>query len=132
MKRVSRTTFIVAIATVLAFLVPQASSAQGQGRNKKYIGTREIIVDMQSGQLRKPTAEETQQLVETLSTLANQSAENLNTIVANGAVAIDLDGRFGSVVLARPNPDGTLELKCVTTFEEGAEFLGLVEDVSAQ
>jgi len=33
-------------------------------------------------------------------------------------------------MLARPNADGTWETKCVFTLEEGAEFLGLVEDDS--
>jgi hypothetical protein len=122
----------LAILALLATLAPSAASAQGQGRGKKYVGTREIVVDRQTGQLRRPTAEETQKLVDDLSTLVNQSAENLNTVPANGAVALDLDGRFGSVALARPNPDGTTEVRCVTTFEEAAEFLGLVEDVSAQ
>jgi len=35
-------------------------------------------------------------------------------------------------MLARPADDGTFETRCVFTFEEGAEFLGLVEDDSAQ
>ena len=48
--------------------------------------------------------------------------------LANGTKAVNIDGRFQSVMLARPNEDGTSELRCVTTFEEAAEFLGLVED----
>jgi hypothetical protein len=50
--------------------------------------------------------------------------------LANGATVIDLDGGFGGVLLGRPNGDGTWETKCVFTLEEGAEFLGLVEDES--
>jgi hypothetical protein len=45
---------------------------------------------------------------------------------------MDLDGGFNGVVLARPNGDGTWETKCVFTLEEGAEFLGIVEDDSAR
>ncbi len=131
MKRRSRSTIALAILALLATLATSALSAQGQGRNRKYVGTREIIVDAQSGQLRRPTAEETQQLVDNLVTLVNQSTENLNPVPATSAVGLDLDGRFASVALARPNPDGTTEVRCVTTFEEGAEFLGLVEDTSA-
>jgi hypothetical protein len=29
-------------------------------------------------------------------------------------------------MLARPRADGSIETRCVFTFEEGAEFLGLV------
>ena len=36
------------------------------------------------------------------------------------------------MVLARPKADGTFETRCVFTLEEGAAFLGLVEDNSAQ
>ena len=45
---------------------------------------------------------------------------------------MDLQDRLQSVVLARPNADGTSELRCVTTFEEAAEFLGLVEAAGQQ
>ena len=50
--------------------------------------------------------------------------------VSSGAIAVSLDG--GGVVLARPNGDGTFETRCVFTFEEGADFLGLVEAESIQ
>jgi hypothetical protein len=35
-------------------------------------------------------------------------------------------------MLARPNPDGTSEVRCVNSFAEAADFLGLVEDPSQQ
>jgi hypothetical protein len=33
-------------------------------------------------------------------------------------------------MLARPRADGSFDTRCVFTFEEGAEFLGLVADVT--
>ena len=36
------------------------------------------------------------------------------------------------MLLARPADDGSWETLCVFTFDEGAEFLGLVEDISAE
>jgi len=103
-----------------------------QGTNKRYKATSPIVVDRQTGRLRMPTREETDELVQTLSTLAKRPEGLPQTSAASGAVAIDLDGGFGGVMLARPNGDGTFETKCVFTFEEGAEFLGLVEDNSQQ
>ena len=45
---------------------------------------------------------------------------------------MSLDGSLQGVILARPNADGSYETKCVFTFEEGAEFLGLVADDAQQ
>lgn len=121
-----------ALGAALATLWSPAASAQ-QGRSKKYIATRAITVDQQSGTLRLPTTEETQQLVDRLVAMTNRSTEGLQpTTLPNGATTIDLRGRFESVMLARPNPDGTSEVRCVNTFAEAAEFLGLVEDPSQQ
>jgi len=123
---------IVAGALGLALVCswsPAASAQQNQRRNKKYIATRQITVDQQTGTLRLPTPEETETLVDNLITLANQSTEGLQArALPNGAVSVDLQDRFQQVTIARPNPDGTSEVKCVASFEEAAEFLGLVED----
>jgi len=96
---------------------------------RKYKATREIMVDKQTGKRRLPTAEETQELVNTLVAMTNSSTEGLQeTTLPNGAKMINLQGRFAPVTLARPNADGTMEVKCVTSFAEAIEFLGLVED----
>jgi len=47
-------------------------------------------------------------------------------------VTVDLNGGYNGVLLGRPGNDGSFETMCVFTFEEGAEFLGLVEDTSAE
>jgi hypothetical protein len=108
-------------------------AAQGPGnapgQQKKYRATRPIVSDKQTGQWRMPTADEVAEVVTNLATLTNRSDAGLpETQVADAGVAIDLASGFAGVLLARPNEDGTLETKCVFTFEEAAEFLGLVED----
>lgn len=127
-----------AVAAVFATGTPaaaqQGTSSQdapsvARGHNR-YRATRAIVVDQATQRRRMPTVEELGQLVDTLSTLTKRTTEGLSeTALANRAVAVDLDGGFGGVMLARANEDGTLETKCVFTFEEGAEFLGLVIDV---
>jgi hypothetical protein len=41
---------------------------------------------------------------------------------------IELKGAGAPVAIARPRSDGTMEVKCVTSMAEAADFLGLVED----
>lgn len=125
---------IVAGALGLALVCswsPAASAQQNERRNKKYVATRQITVDQQTGTLRLPTPDETQALVDNLITLTNRSTEGLQaTALPTGALTVDLQDRFELVTIARPNPDGTSEVRCVASFEEAADFLGLVEDTS--
>jgi hypothetical protein len=123
---------VLAIALMCSWAAT-ASAQPNQQQKKKYTATRAIVVDAQSGELRVPTPQETQELVDALVVLTNRSTEGLQTTaLPNGARAVNLEERFQSVMLARPNPDRTSETRCVTTFEEAADFLGLVEDKSQQ
>ena len=145
--RLSRTALVILVGVIAALSVVIISAAGGGSSKgvaaatnptvipptqKQYKATRPIA-DRQTGQLRMPTKQEIDEVVSNLATLANRPAEGLQqSSVANGGVAVDLGGGFGGVMLARPNTNGTWETKCVFTFDEGAEFLGLVEDNSAQ
>ena len=102
-----------------------------QAKAKHYKGTRAFVVDKATGAVRLPTQQEVDEVVANLAALGQRPTENLQESThSSGAVVVDLDGGFNGVMLARPNPDGTWETKCVFTVEEGAEFLGLVEDDS--
>jgi hypothetical protein len=91
-----------------------------------YTAERAIVRDEKTGSLRKPTPQETADLVRSLKTMTNRSGEGLKvTSTSNGGEMMDLDGQFQMVVLARPTAEGGYETLCVSTFEEGAEFLGL-------
>jgi len=106
----------------------KAFNSSSQHRGKTYVGTKDIIVDKQTGKARKPTADETRELVVTLSTLTNRSSDGLSVVARpDGIKQVDLDGRFNGVTLARPGADGSMEVRCVTSFDEGADFLGLEE-----
>ena len=121
-------TVIVAVAAVV-FLTGTKSSNASQ---KKYKGTRAIVVDNQTGQRRMPNQAEVDEVVANLSQLASRPEDLPSTQGAGGAEVVDLQGGYGGVMLARPNDDGSFETRCVFTFEEGAEFLGLVEDIAAE
>lgn len=131
---------VVALLLCLGVVFTQASR-QGDGRaktpqaaprpadNKTYVATRDIAVDKQTGRARKPTPEETRELVATLRSMTSRSTEGLKAqTLPSGAKQVTLEGRFAPVALARPREDGSgMEVKCVTTFEDAADFLGLVE-----
>lgn len=106
-------------------------ASQTKQDKKKYIATKEIVVDQATGQLRKPNEKELKELVDSLKTLTKRSAENLESFsLPKGGEAVNLDGNFQGTILARPKSDGTMEVRCVFTFEEATEFLGLVEETN--
>ena len=117
---------IAAFAMAIAVAAPVATAAAP----KKFKATRAFVVDKQTGVVRMPTPAEVDAVVTTLTVLGQQPSESLaQTTHDNGAVSVDLAGGFSGVMLARPNEDGTWETRCVFTVEDGAAFLGLVEDV---
>lgn len=130
-RRPVRVVAVLAAAFLLFGVIFTQASMQNAppGQLKKaYVGTKEIVIDKETGRARKPTYEETQELVATLATLTNRSSEGLTVETrSDGVKQADLQGRFGTVTLGRPAADGTTEVLCVTTFEEGAAFLGLEE-----
>ena len=105
----------------------QMVNASNDGHQKKYRATRAIVRDKDSGQLRMPTSEEVDQMVASLDQLTKQP-EGLPETSARSGVAVDLEGGYGGTMLVRANSDGLLETRCVFTFQEGTDFLGLVED----
>jgi hypothetical protein len=122
---------MVLLALTVGTMAMTRTSTQAQ--KKKYVATKEIVRDKVTGQLRKPTAEETDAMVDQLKTFTNQSTEGLTPRQhANGMVSMSLEGRFGGVVLGRDNADGTTEVRCVFTMEEAADFLGLEETTSPE
>jgi hypothetical protein len=130
-KRVGLVFVAVLIAIVgvtLAFSKSASQARSGQGQQKRYIATREVTLDQTTGQRRKPTDEEIEALVAQVSALTNRSSEGLTvTKRPDGTQMMDLQDRFNNVALARANEDGTTSVRCVTSMEEAAEFLGLQE-----
>ena len=131
---------ILASAVILAVVVgaiissPTAEAQQDINRQPQApdddatieFANQRITIDAQTGRLRKPTVEEARALVETITGMTDRSTKGLKVERgAHGLRQVDLKGRFQSVVLAKPNPDGTNEIRCVTSLKEAADFLGL-------
>jgi hypothetical protein len=130
-KRIGLVFLTVLIAIVGGVLAISRNSSQAhsdQGQQKRYIATKEVVVDQTTGQRRKPTDEEIEALVAQVSALTNRSSDGLTaTHRPDGSQMVDLEDRFNNVALARANEDGSTSVRCVTSMEEAAEFLGLQE-----
>jgi hypothetical protein len=116
-------------ALAAAAMVVSTVAAAAADDTRKFRATKAFVVDKQSGAVRMPTQPEVDEVVANLSALAQKNVPLATTTSNEGAIAVDLDGGFGGVLLARPAGDGSWETLCVFTLEEGAAFLGLVEDV---
>lgn len=103
-------------------------TADAADNSVKYKATRAIVVDSATGEFRKPNAAEIEKLVTDLKSMTRQPVATamVSTARNTGGITAKLDKAFGGVMLARPRADGSFETRCVFTFEEGAEFLGLV------
>jgi hypothetical protein len=109
---------------VNAATVSRRIAAQSASR-EKWTGTKAIIFDAETKSLRKPNAVEVAQMVQSLRQLTNRPARISPRIATNGVQQGDLSGAFATVLVGRARTDGSVETKCVLTFDEAAEFLGL-------
>jgi hypothetical protein len=116
-------------ALALSLGVGAADAAES---SVKYTATRAIAMDSATGKYRKPNTAEVKELVAELKAMTRQPVAVAMTSTAHntGGITAKLDKAFGGVVLARPRADGSFETRCVFTFEEGAEFLGLVANAT--
>ena len=136
--RLLRTTLVILLAAAAAISVAALSlgrtnsSTRAFASQKRYKATRPIVVDQQTGQVRMPNQQEIDSTVESLATLAKRPEDLQQAPGALGGISIDLEGGYGGVMLARPNDNGSWETRCVFTFDEGAEFLGIVEDTTPE
>ena len=82
-----------------------------------------VVLDIQTGETRPLTTEESRRLAQGIRQLVNQSSEGLVEVRhANGGVSMDLQGRFQNVMLAKKEADGSVSQSCVNDLESAADF----------
>jgi hypothetical protein len=119
----------VLVTGMAQFDVPASAGQAAAAQNgRKFKATRQVVVDAATGQARLPNTEEVAQMVAQLDTLTQRSETLSATTASSGVMRLDLEGGFAGVLLARPDGRGGFETLCVFTFDEGADFLGLVAD----
>jgi hypothetical protein len=85
---------------------------------------QQAAADSKSSPLREVTRAEAEVLIEGMKPYLNTSIEGLKPVHHdNGAVSIDLEGRFQSVSIAKIEADGTIRQACVTSEDEARQFL---------
>ena len=86
------------------------------------VGGRKLRVNAQTLQQGPLTQAEAQQLADQLE--GNKATEGLvQEQREDGTVAVDLQGRFQNVTMAKRNDDGTVSSSCVDTPEAASAFL---------
>jgi hypothetical protein len=132
----SLASIIVIGVAIVAVVSSQTATAQQQSVEQQsqpanedisiQFASQNISIDAATGRLRKPTVEEARAIVKTLTGLTNRSSKGLHVDhLPNGVSRLDLRDRFQNVIVAKPNTDGTTDIRCVTTMEQATEFLGL-------
>lgn len=124
---------VAAVATAVATYAsrnaerPKAAAAASTQAADPYVtvevGGRKLRVNAQTLQQGPLTQAESQQLAEQLE--GNKTTDGLvQEKREDGTVAVDLQGRFQNVTLAKKNDDGTVSAACVDTPEAAGAFLG--------
>ncbi len=102
-------------AAVVCLLLSTAAFAQSGASEKGKSGKNEV---------RPPTEEEIQVLLEGMKHQVNQSDEGLTVYeLSDGTKAVYLEERFQSVALAKRNVDGTVSAECVNNQKDAEKFL---------
>lgn len=122
---------VPALALVLAAPAMAQRAAHGNAKNaqaaddgKETTSDQQASVDPKTGKLRQPTSDEIQSLTQSLEPALSHSSEGLTEVRnADGSVSVDLQGRFQDAVLAKVNPDGSVEQRCVSSRKEAEAFL---------
>ena len=83
----------------------------------------QVAVDPKTHELRQPTREEVEELLEAMKPYLDQSSEGLTPVTyPDGTIGLDLQDRFQSVSVARVDSD-EVHARCVTTPDEARAFL---------
>ncbi len=108
---ISRLAWVVVLSLLLSTIALAQSGAVQKGKSGK-------------NEVRQPTEEEMQVLLEGMKHVVNQSDEGLTVYeLSDGTKAVYLEERFQSVALAKRNADGSVATGCVSTQKDAEKFL---------
>jgi hypothetical protein len=78
---------------------------------------------VQTAPIQELTPEEAQKLTDAVRPMVSKSTDGLvESIDADGGVAVDVKDRFQNVTIARRNADGSISYTCVDTAESASSF----------
>ena len=108
-------------AAVLMFSSDTHVSAQNSNREDTVVrlAGKKLRLD-KSGRLRPISAEEAREMVATLTAMTTRT-EAQAIATPGGGEFVELAG-FDHVVVGRPNSDGTVDVRCVSSVDEAVSF----------
>lgn len=123
-----------ALLSLMILLILSAATemveAQGQrrGRSRQELVARltgkPVHVDRSTGTARPITEQEAAALVERIAKLTTAPDRTTEVPLRQGGSMITLSGHgAGHVLVSRPNADGSVAVRCVTSAEEAVDFL---------
>jgi hypothetical protein len=134
-KRLARCLLkLVAFAIVTALAVPAAAQAQSKTSQKNddatvVVAGQTVAIDKETGRLRQPTASEARALAAALGAHVDKSDTGLTMRQhANGAISVDLQGRFQSVAVAHVDQAGNVSQQCVTNAAEAEKAIATMSN----
>lgn len=94
--------------------------------HERWVARDAILVDETTGKTRRPSVAETENLVRGLRQMFARTAPAMTPAAKGQGLRMSVDGGIPNVVVARATADGQMETRCVQTFDEAVQFLGLV------
>lgn len=117
---------VVSRQVVTGETTPAAKTAAAKKYVTVKVAGQDVQVDSQTGQVKPLSPQEQRQLADGLRGLVNNSSEGLVGVKQpDGSTALDLQGRFQNVAVARVNEDGSVTESCVNDPRAAANFFSI-------
>lgn len=81
---------------------------------------RKVRIDKSTGKLRELSPQEARELVATLTQMTTRT-EHVAAVTPGGSPLLEMHG-FDHVLVARPNEDGTSDVRCVGSVDDAVSF----------
>ena len=122
-RRVRLAMLVVGVTGALLLSGASRLNAQSPNRGDDAAVTlagKKIRIDKNTGKLRELSPQEARALVSTLTTMTTRTEQ---TTEAPGSAALVKMIGFDHVLVGRPNEDGTVDVRCVSSVEDAVTFL---------
>lgn len=124
-RRTGRLAMLAGLLTAGLLAMPGDARVNAQGRSGEELivklAGKKIRVDKATGKLRSLSRDEARELVTTLTAMTDRT-EVARVTAPSGTTTVRLAG-FDHVLVGRPAEDGTVDVRCVASADEAAEFL---------
>jgi hypothetical protein len=112
------------IVTASTVAPVEAQSARSREALVAKLTGKRVRMDAATRKPRAITADEARELLDQIAAVTEGTGAAPQPVSRpDGSLAMSLDGQTGHVLVGRPNEDGTMAVRCVTSVEEAVAFL---------